>query len=110
MSDMPQPERREMGKRIVRPATDAERAQHAAVRAAVAEEYDEISAWARTAEGCATNRVAVGTIFTAAETPVIDAIDAYAARHDLPSRSAVVREALARLLGVPVEAEPKQLG
>lgn len=110
MSDHRQPERHELGKRIIRPATDAERSQHAALRVALAEERDEIAAWARNVAGCEDNPVAIGTVFTAAETPVVAAIDAYAASHDLPNRAAVVREALARLLDIPVEIEPKHAG
>ncbi len=53
---------------------------------------------------------AVGAVFTAAEAPVLEAIDAYAASHDLPGRSAVVREALARLLDMPVAIPPKPTG
>jgi len=34
----------------------------------------------------------------------------HAARHDLPGRSAVVREALARLLDMPVAIPPKPTG
>jgi len=49
-------------------------------------------------------------VFTAAEAPVLEAIDAYAVRHDLPGRSAVVREALARLLDMPVAIPPKPTG
>lgn len=47
-------------------------------------------------------RVVVGTIFAADEAHVIQAIDEYAARHFSGNRSAVVREALARLLAIDV--------
>lgn len=47
---------------------------------------------------------------TAAEAPVLEAIDTYAVRHDLPGRSAVVRDALARLLDMPVAIPPKPTG
>jgi len=45
-------------------------------------------------------------VFAADEQPVLDAIDAYAAGHALPGRAAVVREALSRLLGLDIAAEP----
>ena len=51
------------------------------------------------------DRIAVGTVFTAQEADVVEAIDNYAATHSLASRSVVVREALSRLLGVEI-AEP----
>jgi hypothetical protein len=44
--------------------------------------------------------VAVGTVFTSEEAGVLEAIDSYAAKHSLPGRGAVVREALAHLLGI----------
>jgi metal-responsive CopG/Arc/MetJ family transcriptional regulator len=36
------------------------------------------------------------------ETTILAAIDEYAVKHSLPSRSAVVREALANLLGIEI--------
>ena len=45
-------------------------------------------------------RVVVGTVFTDQETTILDAIDNYAAKHSLPGRGAVVREALSHLLGI----------
>jgi hypothetical protein len=44
--------------------------------------------------------VAVGTVLTGEETRFAEATDDYAAKHSLEGRSAVVREALARLLGI----------
>jgi hypothetical protein len=46
------------------------------------------------------DRVAVGTVFTSEEAGILEAIDRYAATHSLPGRGAVVREALAHLLGI----------
>ena len=44
--------------------------------------------------------MAVGTVFTSEEAGILEAIDTYAAKHSLPGRGAVVREALAHLLGI----------
>ena len=44
----------------------------------------------------------MGTVFTAEEAQVVKAIDDYAAKHALQHRGAVVREALAQLLGIEV--------
>jgi len=107
MSDAKRPEPRGRGTRIVRDATPAERERHAAVRAAVETERQEIAAWAREA-AARSGEVAVGAVFSPAETPVLDAIDAYAASHNLPGRSAVVREALSKLLDIRLEVEPKR--
>jgi hypothetical protein len=107
MSDTERPEPRGRGTRIIREATPAERERHAAVRAAVETERQEIAAWARQA-AARSGEVAVGAVFSPAETPVLDAIDAYAASHNLPGRSAVVREALSRLLDLQLDAEPKR--
>ena len=118
MSDTNRPEQRApeqhaleqhaMGRRIVREATPAERERHAAIRAAVEAERQEIVAWAREEHARAGGQTAVGTVFTSDETPVLDAIDAYAASHNLSGRSAVVREALSKLLDIRVEVEPKR--
>lgn len=104
MSDVGRPEHRSLGKRIIREATPAERQRHAEVRAAVEAEREDIVAWAREAGG----QLAVGTVFTTDEIPVLEAIDAYAASHNLPGRSAVVREALSRLLDIHVDVDPKR--
>jgi hypothetical protein len=108
MSDENWPEQRAFGKRIVREATPEERERHAAIRAAVAAERSEIDAWARSESARIGGQVAVGTVFTTQETPVLEAIDAYAVSHNLPGRSAVVREALSRLLEIQVDVEPKR--
>lgn len=108
MSDTDRPEQHTLGKRIVREATPAERDRHAVIRAAIEAERPEIVAWAREAHAVAAGQVPVGTVFTTDETPVLEAIDAYAASHNLPGRSAVVREALAKLLDIRVEVEPKR--
>lgn len=108
MSDSDRPEQRDLGKRIFRDATPAERERHAAIRAAVEAERPEIDAWAREESDRIGGQVAVGTMFTSDEIPVLDAIDAYAASHNLPGRSAVVRAALSRLLDIQVDVEPKR--
>jgi hypothetical protein len=41
-------------------------------------------------------------VLTAEEINVLQAIDAYAVKHALTSRGAVVREALANLLGIEI--------
>lgn len=105
MSEPVNPLSREMGKRIVRPATAEEAQRHAAVRRALEEELPEIKEWARKAAAECANRVAVGTVFSAEEKPVVEAIDAYAASHSLPNRSAVIREALAHLLNISIAPE-----
>jgi hypothetical protein len=46
--------------------------------------------------------VAVGTVFTDHEANILEAIDKYAREHSLTSRAAVVREALAHLLGIEI--------
>jgi hypothetical protein len=94
-----------MGKRIVRSATAEEATRHADVRRHIAEELPEIEEWAREAAAQCRDRVAVGTVFSTEERTVIEAIDAYAASHSLPNRSAVIREALARLLNMSIPAE-----
>ena len=96
---------RDMGQRIVRPATAEEVRRHTQVRRGIEEELSEIKEWARQAAGQVQSRVPVGTVFSANEKPVVDSIDAYAASHSLPSRSAVIREALARLLNMSIAKE-----
>ena len=108
MSDADRPEQHAPGKRIFRNATPAERERHAAVRAAIEAERAEIVAWAREESARVGAEVAVGTMFTPDEIPILDAIDAYAASHNLPNRSAVVREALSRLLDIQLDVEPKR--
>jgi hypothetical protein len=108
MSDTNRPKQHALGKRIVREATPEERHRHAMDRVAIEAERPEIVAWAREEHARAGGRVPVGTVFTTDETRVLEAIDAYAASHNLPSRSAVVREALSKLLDIRVEVEPKR--
>ena len=107
MSGSDQPERHAPGKRILREATPAERERHATVRAAIETERPGIIAWAREESAQVGGQTAVGTMLTPEEIPILDAIDAYAASHNLPSRSAVVREALSRLLDVHLDVEPR---
>lgn len=92
----------QIGKRIERPATPEEKARHDQIRREIAEELTELKAWARAAAARHPERVPVGTVFTAADAQVITAIDDYAARRGLNDRSAVVREALAQLLGIEI--------
>jgi hypothetical protein len=107
MSERVNPPAREMGKRIVRPATAEEARRHADVRRVIEEEVPEIKEWARQAVRQDDNRVAVGTVFSDDEKPVVEAIDAYAASHSLPNRGAVIREALAHLLNISIAIETK---
>jgi acetyl-CoA carboxylase alpha subunit len=87
-------------KRIVREATPEEKERHRVIREQVEQELPELTQWARAAAARHQDRVAVGTVLTGEETQVAQAIDNYAAEHALSGRSAVVREALAKLLGV----------
>lgn len=87
-------------KRIEREATPEEIERHRVVREQVKQDLPELRAWARAAAARHQERIAVGTILSGEETKLIDAIDDYAAKHSLAGRSAVVREALAQLLGV----------
>ena len=73
---------------------------HSAIRAEIEKELPALKDWARVAAARHSDRIAVGTVFTSRETDVVQAIDDYAAAHSLENRGAVVREALARLLGV----------
>ena len=63
--------------------------------------------WAKAAAARHRDRVAVGTVLTADEANVVAAIDEYAAKHSLAGRGAVVREALARLLGIEIKQVPR---
>jgi uncharacterized protein YdhG (YjbR/CyaY superfamily) len=90
----------EIRQRIRRPATSEERARHEQIRAEIEAEFPELQEWARATASRQQDRIAVGTVSTAEEAPVVRAIDEYAAKHGLENRSAVVREALAQLLGV----------
>lgn len=92
----------EVRKRITRPATAEEKERHAEIRRQVEQELPELQQWAREAAARHQDRVAVGTVFTAAEAGVVEAIDSYAATHALTNRSAVIREALSLLLGIEI--------
>ena len=88
--------------RIVRPATPEEKERHQTIRQEIEADLPELKQWAKTAAAQHQNRVAVGTVFTAEEAEIVQAIDAYAASHSLQNRGAVVRDALAHLLRIEV--------
>jgi hypothetical protein len=92
----------EIPKRIVRPATPEEKERHQEIREQIGRELPELKQWAREAAARHKERVAVGTVLTAEEANVVAAMDEYAAKHSLRNRSAVVREALAHLLGIEI--------
>lgn len=92
----------EIRQRIHRPATPEEKARHQQIRQEIEEELPELKDWARATAAGHKERIAVGTVFTAEEAPVVKAIDEYAAKHSLQNRSEVVREALAQLLSIEV--------
>ncbi|MGQ0637400.1 MAG: hypothetical protein ACT4QC_22570 [Planctomycetaceae bacterium] len=92
----------EIRNRILRPPTPEEADRHEKIRQQIDQERPELAQWARAAAARDQERVAVGTVFRANESDVIAAIDDYASRHSLKGREAVVREALARLLGIAV--------
>jgi ribosome recycling factor len=90
----------EIRKRIVRDATAEEKERHRAIRQEIKEELPELKRWAKDSAARHQERVVVGTVFTDQEAAVLEAIDDYATKHALSSRGAVVREALAHLLGI----------
>jgi predicted transcriptional regulator len=92
----------EIRKRILREATPEEKERHRIIREEIQQELPELEQWAREAAARHHDRVAVGTVFTGQETTVLEAIDDYATKHSLSSRGAVVREALAHLLGIEI--------
>jgi hypothetical protein len=92
----------EVRQRLLRPATPEAKERHAEIRRQVEQELPELQKWAREAAARHQDRVAVGTVFTAAEASVVEAIDNYAAKHALTNRSAVIREALSQLLGIEI--------
>ncbi len=92
----------EVRNRVLRPATPEEKERHRRIRAEIQQELPELSQWARAAAARHRERVAVGTVFGTEESRIIDAIDHYAAQHSLRGRGAVVREALAKLLGIEI--------
>ncbi len=93
---------REIRRRILREATPEAKSRHHAIREEIQAELPERKQWAREASARHRERVAVGTVFTDQETVVLEAIDHYATEHALTSRGAVVREALAHLLGIDI--------
>jgi hypothetical protein len=93
---------REIRRRILREATLEEKERHRVIREQIQQELPELEQWARETAARHRERVAVGTVFTDQETGVLEAIDQYAADHALTSRGAVVREALAHLLGIDI--------
>lgn len=92
------PTTNEIRQRIHRPATPEERARHEQIRHAIEAELPELPQWSREAAAKQKIRIAVGTVFEADETAVVQAIDDYAAKHAMRNRSDVVRVALGRLL------------
>lgn len=90
-------------KRIIRNATPEENERHRAIRQEIQEDLPELKQWAREIAARHRERVAVGTVFTDQEADVLEAIDNYAAKHSLSGRGAVVREALAHLLGIEMQ-------
>ena len=96
----------EVRERILRPATPEEKERHRQIREQIEGELPEMKQWAREAAARHAGRTPVGTVFGAEEAHVVQAIDHYAADHALANRSAVVREALARLLSVDIARAP----
>lgn len=92
----------EIRERILRPATPQEKDRHQRIRQQIEQELPELKQWARAAAAKHKEQVPVGTVLTQEEADVVRAIDDYAARHSLQNRSAVVREALAHLLGIEI--------
>jgi hypothetical protein len=90
---------------IVREATSEEKERHREIREEIQQELPELKQWAREAAARNQKRVSVGTVFTDEESTVLAAIDCYAATHSLTGRSAVVREALAQLLGIDISRQ-----
>jgi hypothetical protein len=90
----------EIRKRIVREATPEEKERHRVIREQVEQDQPELTQWARAAAARHQDHVVVGTVLTGEETKILEAMDNYAAKHSLAGRSAVIREALARLLGI----------
>ncbi len=95
----------EIRHRILREATPEEKERHRTIREEIEQELPALKQWARETAVRHQERVAVGTVFTDQETVVVEAIDDYAMRHSLTGRGAVVREALAHLLGIDIARE-----
>ena len=92
----------EIRQRIIRPATPEERDRHQRIREQIKQGFPDLQQWARQAVAEQRDQIAIGTVLSAEETNVLAAMDEYAATHALHSRSAVVREALANLLGIQI--------
>ena len=96
---------REIRRRILREATPEEKERRRLIRDEIQQELPELEHWAREVAARHQDRVAVGTVFTDRETEVVAAIDDYAMKHSLNSRGAVVRQALAHLLGIEISRQ-----
>jgi hypothetical protein len=92
----------EIRNRILREATPEEKERHRTSREGIDQELTELKRWAREAARRHPERVAVGTVLVGPEATILEAIDDYAEKHALAGRGAVVREALAHLLGVDI--------
>ena len=92
----------DLRQRILRPTTPEEKERHQEIRRQIEQELPELQEWARAAASRHPERGAVGTVFTAEEATVLNAIDRYAAEHALTNRSAVVRAALAQFLEIEI--------
>lgn len=92
-------------KRTVRDATPEEQERHRIIREQVKQDLPELNAWALGAAARHKERIAVGTVLSGEETKLVQHIDDYAAKHSSAGRGAVVREALAQLLGVDLARE-----
>lgn len=92
-------------KRIVREGTAEEKERHRLIREQVKQDLPELEAWARAAAARHKNRVSIGTVLSGDEAKFVEAIDDYAAKHSLAGRSAVVREALSKLLGIELASD-----
>lgn len=90
-------------KRTVRSATSDELDRQRLIREQVMQDLPELNAWARAAAARHQERIGIGTVLSGEETKLVRYIDDYAAKHSLAGRGAVVREALAQLLGVELD-------
>jgi|GEM_PF-3076909 len=97
----------EIRNRILRSATPEEAKRHQHVREQIEQEVPDLTRWARESAARHRERISVGTVLSADEANVVSAIDEYAAKHSLAGRGAVVREALARLLGIEIKQIPR---
>ena len=95
----------EIGKHTIRDATPEEMERRRVIRQEIQNELPELKQWAQQTAARHRERIAVGTVFTDQKASVVEAIDDHAATHSLPSRGAVVREALARLLGTKIQRQ-----